>query len=75
MMVRARFSIAVSSAGEMRWPQKTLKPECRHVESIRTISCVIFRLFSSILSTVRRKMASSFFNSRGGATRNIPLLP
>jgi len=67
--------MAVSSFGEIRFPQKTWKPECRHVESIRTISCVIFPLFSSILSTVCRKMASNFFNSRGGATRNMPLLP
>ena len=29
---------AVSSAGEIRLPQKTLKPECRHVESIRVLS-------------------------------------
>ena len=31
------------------------------------ISCVIFPLFRSILSTLCRKIASSFFSSRGDA--------
>ena len=61
--------MAVSSVGEIRLPQKTLKPECRHVESMAINSFVIFPLFRSILNTLCRKMASSFFSSRGGATK------
>ena len=55
--------------------QKTLNKECSDAESIRAISSVIFPLFKSIRNILCRKMASSFFNSRGGATRNMPLLP
>ncbi len=67
--------MSVSFFGDMQFPQKTLNPECRHVESMVIISCVTFPLESSILNTLCRKMASSFFSSRGGATRNMPLLP
>jgi hypothetical protein len=34
MMYRARFSVALSSWGSMRGPQKTLNPECRQEMSI-----------------------------------------
>ena len=57
--------MAVSSFGEIRFPQKTLKPECLHVESMAIISSVIFPLERSILSTLCRKMASSFFKLQG----------
>jgi hypothetical protein len=61
--------------GEMRLPQKTLKPECHHVESMATTSLVVSLLSRSILNTLCRKMASSFFNSRGGVTLNMPPSP
>ncbi len=67
--------MAVSSLGDIRLPQKTLKPECFQAESIRAISSVILPLFRSILNTLCRKMASSFLSSSGGATLNIPLSP
>lgn len=52
----------------MIWlPQKTRNPECLHVESMAIISSVIFPLERTILSTLCRKMASSFFNSKGVA--------
>jgi hypothetical protein len=52
--------------GEMRLPQKTWKPECRHVESMAIISFVIFPLSRSILNTLCRKIVSSFFNPGAG---------
>jgi len=59
----------------LRFLQKTLNPESRHVESIFTIPSLVLPLFSTIRNTLCRKMASSFFSSRGGAIRNMPLLP
>ena len=38
-------------------PQKTLKPECRHDESMAIISLEIFPLSRSILNILCRKMA------------------
>ena len=54
---------------------KTLKPECRHVESMVIVSRESFPLKSFILSTLCRKIASSFLSSKEGATRNMSLLP
>ena len=68
MMERARFSMAVSSAGAMRLPQKTWKPECLHVESMTIISFVIFPLARSILSTLCGKTPPAFqLQGRGDA--------
>ena len=73
MMYRARLSIAFSSFGWMRFPQKTWNPECRYVESMAIISLAIFPLAMCMQKTLCRKISSSFFSSRGGATRNMPL--
>ncbi len=45
-MYRARFSMAVSSRGNMRSPQKTWNPECRQLESMAIRSLVILPLAS-----------------------------
>ena len=37
------------------------------------ISFVIFPLFRKVLRTLCRKMASSFFSSRGALGKNLPL--
>jgi hypothetical protein len=58
--------------GRDAFPAKR-KPECRHPASIATISRVIFPLVISMRKTLCRKRASSFFISRGGAMRNMPL--
>ena len=72
MIYRARFSMAVSSwarCGCRRRPESGMPPVGKHGDQL----LVIFPLARSILKTLCRKIASSFFSSRGGATRNMPL--
>ena len=45
-MYRAKFSMAVSSRGNIRSPQKTRNPECRQWESMANRSWVILALAS-----------------------------
>lgn len=73
MMYRAGVSIASFSFGWMRFPQDTLNPECRHVETMAIISPEISPLAISTQKTLCRKMASNFFSSSGRDTRNRPL--
>lgn len=72
MMYRARFSIASSSFGWMRFPQKTWNPECRHVESMEIMSLEIFPLAISVQTTYAGTWPPVFSVQEEEATRNIP---
>ena len=72
MIYSAMFSNAVPSFGGIRLLQKVWNPECRHPASMAIISREIFPLAISMPKTLRRNMASSFFSSDSGATREHP---
>jgi len=70
--------MAVSSLGEMRLPQKTLKPECFHPESIRTISSEIWRAHWTLSCAEYRGYFTAVVEEAlcisGGVAKNIGIV-